>query len=43
MAPGTAAYALQLKPGKSVRLTGMFDEHREVSPIVWLSNCRPAQ
>lgn len=42
MAPGTGVYALQLKPGKSVRLTGTFYEYREASPIAWLKDCRPA-
>lgn len=41
MAPGTGAYALQLKPGKSVKLTGTFYEYREISPIAWFKDCRP--
>lgn len=41
MAPGTGTYTLQLKPGKSVKLTGTFHEYREVNPIAWFDNCRP--
>lgn len=41
MAPGTGAYTLQLKPGKSIKLTGIFYEYREISPIAWFKDCRP--
>jgi len=41
MAAGTGAYTLQLKPGKSVKLTGIFHEYREISPIAWFKDCRP--
>jgi len=41
MAPGTGTYTLQLKPGKSVKLTGTFFEYREIHPIAWLKDCRP--
>ncbi|WP_037502762.1 hypothetical protein [Sphingomonas jaspsi] len=41
MAPGTGVYALQLKPGKSVKLTGTFYEYREINPAAWFKDCRP--
>lgn len=41
MAPGTGAYTLQLKPGKSVKLTGTFYEYREINPVAWFKDCRP--
>ena len=41
MAPGTAAYTLQLKPGKSIKLTGRFEDFDEFRHVVWLQDCRP--
>nr|WP_294847878.1 hypothetical protein [uncultured Sphingomonas sp.] len=43
MAPGTGTYTLQLKPGKTVKLTGTFHEYREIQPIAWFKDCRPAK
>lgn len=43
MGPGTSVFALQLKPGKSVRLTGTFHKFDEFRDHVWLQNCVPAQ
>jgi hypothetical protein len=43
MAKGQAAYALTLKPRKSIKLTGTYSSYREYPPIMWLENCRPAQ
>lgn len=43
MAKGQAAYALQLKPGKSIKLTGTFDEFSETRRVVWMKDCRPAK
>jgi hypothetical protein len=42
MAKGQAAYALTLKPRRSIKLTGTFLQYREYPPIMWLSDCRPA-
>jgi hypothetical protein len=41
MAPGQAAFALTLKPGKTVRLTGKFHEFSESRHVMWLADCRP--
>jgi hypothetical protein len=41
MAKGTGAYTLQLKPGKSIKLTGTFHEFSEFKHVVWLKDCRP--
>ena len=42
MAPGQAAYSLQLKPGKSIKLTGTVEDFDEYKHILWLKDCRPA-
>lgn len=42
MAKGQAAYALTLKPGKQIRLTGTWHEFDEFKHVVWLMDCRPA-
>ncbi len=41
MAKGQAAYALTLKPDRSVRLTGTWHAFDEFKHIVWLDDCRP--
>lgn len=41
MAKGQAAYALTLKPNKSIRLTGTWHQFDEFKHIVWLMDCRP--
>lgn len=41
MAPGQAAIALTLKPGKSVKLTGTFHDFSESRHVLWLADCRP--
>ena len=43
MAKGQAAYALQLKPRKSIKLTGTFDEFSETRRVVWMADCRPVR
>jgi hypothetical protein len=43
MAPGTAAYTSQLKPRKSIKLTGTVDSFDEYKHVIWLKDCRPAQ
>lgn len=43
MAPGTAAYTSQLKPKKSIKLTGTVDSFDEYKHVIWLKDCRPAQ
>jgi hypothetical protein len=42
MAKGQAAYALTLKPNKSIKLTGTYSAYRDYPPIMWFDNCRPA-
>jgi hypothetical protein len=42
MAPGTSVFAMQLKPKKSVKLTGTFYEFSEFKHVVWFKDCRPA-
>jgi hypothetical protein len=43
MAPGQAAYSLQLKPNKSIKLTGTVEDFDEYRHVIWLKDCRPAQ
>lgn len=43
MAPGQAAYSLQLKPDKSIKLTGIVEDFDEYKHVIWLKDCRPAQ
>ncbi len=43
MAPGQAAYSLQLKPDKSIKLTGTVEDFDEYRHVIWLKDCRPAQ
>lgn len=43
MAPGQAAYSLQLKPNKSIKLTGTVEDFDEYKHVIWLKDCRPAQ
>jgi hypothetical protein len=42
MAPGTSVFAMQLKPKKSVKLTGTFYEFSEIKDVTWFKDCRPA-
>ncbi len=44
MAKGQSVYALTLKPKAGVKLTGTYFDYRDVPypPILWLSDCRPA-
>jgi hypothetical protein len=43
MAPGQAAYSLQLKPDKGIKLTGTVEDFDEYKHVIWLKDCRPAQ
>lgn len=43
MAPGQAAFSLQLKPNKSIKLTGTVEDFDEYRHVIWLKDCRPAQ
>ena len=43
MGAGTAVFTLQLKPGKSVKLTGTFHQFDEFRHAVWFKDCAPAQ
>ena len=43
MAPGQAAYSLQLKPNKGIKLTGTVEDFDEYKHVIWLKDCRPAQ
>lgn len=40
MARGQAAYSLQLKPNKSINLTGTVDAFDEYRHVIWLKDCR---
>lgn len=42
MAPGQAAYSLQLKPKKGIKLTGIVEDFDEYKHVIWLKDCRPA-
>lgn len=42
MAPGTAAFTAQLKPKKSIKLTGTVEDFDEYRHVIWLKDCRPA-
>lgn len=41
MGQGTSIYAMQLKPGKSIKLTGTFHEFAEDRSVVWFKDCVP--
>lgn len=43
MAPGTSVFVMQLKPGRSVRLTGTFNEFSSVRGVTWFKDCISAQ
>ncbi len=43
MAPGQAAFSLQLKPDKGIKLTGTVEDFDEYRRVIWLKDCRPAQ
>ena len=42
MAKGQSVFALTLKPGRSIKLTGTYRDFNEFKHIIWLENCRPA-
>ncbi len=41
MAPGTSVFVLQLKPGKSIKLTGTYYEFDEFKDVTWFKDCVP--
>lgn len=43
LAAGQSVFGMQQKPGKSVKLTGTFDDHDEFREVVWLKDCVPVQ
>lgn len=43
MAPGTSVFTLQLKPGKSIKLTGTFAKFLEFEHSIWLKDCVPVK
>lgn len=43
MAPGNSVYVMQLKPGKTVKLTGKFQEYSEYKNVVWFTDCVPVK
>jgi hypothetical protein len=43
MGTGTSVFVMQLKPGRSVRLTGTFHEFSEDRGVVWFKDCVSAQ
>jgi hypothetical protein len=38
---GQSVFGMQLKPGKSIKLTGTFDDHDEYRKVVWFKDCVP--
>ena len=42
MAKGQSVFAIQLKPGKSIKLTGSFYKFDEFRHVAWFNNCVPA-
>jgi len=42
MAKGQSVYALQLKPGKSVKLTGVYSHYDDIGHAFVIKDCRPA-
>lgn len=43
MGPGNSVYVMQLKPGKSVKLTGTFAKFLEFEGSIWLKDCSPVK
>jgi len=43
LARGQSVYALQLKPGKGIRLTGVYDAFDPIRHVLALRDCRPAK
>ena len=41
MGAGTSVFAMQLKPGKQIKLTGTFHEFAEDRDVVWFKDCIP--
>lgn len=42
MARGQSVYALQLKPGKGIRLSGVYASFDQIQHVLVLQDCRPA-
>lgn len=42
LARGQSVYALQLKPGKGIKLSGVFDDFDPIRHVLSLRDCRPA-
>ncbi len=43
MAKGQSSYALSLKKGNKISLTGSFLDYDEFKDVMWLGNCRPSE
>jgi len=43
LAPGQSVYALQLKPGKGIKLSGMFDDFDPNRHVMHIRDCRPVK
>lgn len=43
MAKGQSVYALQLKPGKSVKLSGVYADYDDIGHTLVIKECRPTQ
>lgn len=43
LAKGQLTYALQLKPGKNIKLTGTVDDFDQYKRVIWLKDCRNAK
>lgn len=41
LAAGQSVFGMQLKPGKSIKLTGTFDDHDANRQVVWFKDCVP--
>jgi hypothetical protein len=41
LADGQSVFALQLKPGKSVKLRGTYRDYDDIRDVMWLDGCKP--
>ncbi len=43
LAAGQSVFAMQIKPKRSVKLTGTYDGHDDKRNVVWLKDCTPVK
>ncbi len=43
LAKGQLTYALQLKPGANIKLTGTVEDFDQYKRVIWLKDCRNAK